>query len=183
MSTTFDVAVMYVLRNEGGMASLKNDRGSITNFGISHAFLKTLTQEKLRSYGIFGDPLSEDTIKQLTIEQAKAIYKGEFWDHALFSAINNSDIGCYLFDMAVNMGISPAVKCIQRAVWAVLKQWQELPDDGVLGDKTISLINRCGFMMKAALRAERGAYYRACVVARPEDKEFLNGWFDRAYNT
>lgn len=45
----FDTAVNYVLRNERGLNESKNDRGGITNFGISLRFLKTVPSENLKN--------------------------------------------------------------------------------------------------------------------------------------
>jgi lysozyme family protein len=176
----FDTAVNFVLRNEGGLNESKHDRGGITNFGISLRFLSTLSSDTLKLYGIYEE-VTDETIKNLTIEQAKLIYKGEFWAHAPFGKILNQEYANYIFDMSVNMGIAPAIKCTQRATWAVLKKWDILPDDGILGDKTLAAIQQCGFMIMPALRAERGAYYRAIISAYPEQIENLHNWYNRTY--
>ena len=178
----FGTAINYVLKQEGGLSERSNDKGGITGFGISLRFIRSLPIDRLRDYHIFEEP-TEQTIKDLTIEQAKKIYYGEFWIHAPFDKIGNQDICNYLFDMAINMGISPAIKCAQRACWAVMQRWELLHDDGILGDKTISTIQQCGYLYKSALRAERANYYRALVIADPSQKEFLNGWFNRTYNS
>lgn len=126
--------------------------------------------------------MNEETIYHLTIEQAKAIYKGEFWNHAPFDKIMSQDYCNYIFDLAVNIGIAPAIKAVQRATWAVLKRWELIKDDGVMGDKTLAALSQCGFMIMPALRAERGAHYRAVVASHPEQAENLRGWYDRTYN-
>ncbi len=179
--SNFDAAVNFVLKNEKGLNENPLDKGGITNFGISQRFLKSIDPDNLKKYGIFSDPHEDQTIRDLTIDQAKAIYRGEFWDHAPFNKILNQEHCNYIFDMAVNIGIAPAIKCVQRACWAVLKKWELLPDDGILGDKTLSAIVQCGFFIMPPMRAERSAYYLAIIHNNPEQKEFLNGWYDRAY--
>lgn len=179
----FEPAVEYVLNNEGGFIDNQNDWGGITNFGISLRFLKNIPFDLRKKYFIFDPEITGDTIKNLTHDQAKAIYKGEFWDHAPFESIMRQVHANYIFDMAVNMGISPAIKCVQRACWSVLKRWELLPDDGILGQQTLSMINQSGIFLLPPIRAERGNYYLRLVEKQPENKEFLNGWYNRTYNT
>lgn len=179
----FEPAIAFVLQNEGGLSENPHDPGGITNFGISLRFLQHLSQERLRTYQIFDFPVDQETIRHLTLEQAKAVYKGEFWDQVPLEKIINQIHCNYIFDMCVNMGIAPAIKCVQRALWAVVKEWQKIPDDGILGNQTLSLIKQCGFLIMPALRAERGSYYRFLTYEHPQEKEFLHGWYNRTYHT
>lgn len=177
----FEGAVNYVLRNEGGFNKTADDAGGTTNYGISLRFLREIPPERLKKYAIYED-VSDTTIETLTMEQAKLIYQGEFWYHAPFDKIVNQAHCNYIFDMAVNMGIGHAIKCVQRACWAVMKRWDLLPDDGVMGAKTLSAIQQSGFLIMPALRAERAAYYRAIIEQTPSQKKFLSGWLNRTYN-
>jgi lysozyme family protein len=179
----FDPAIAFVLENEGGLEENAKDPGGITNFGISLRFLRTIPQETLKTYQIFDFPVDSDTIRRLTLPQVKAIYKGEFWDRAPFERILNQIHCNYIFDMAVNLGIAPAIKCVQRALWAVLHDWEKIPEDGILGDQTLTLIKQCGFLIMPAIRAERGSYYRMIANQNPQEKEFLNDWYNRTYHT
>lgn len=178
--SSFELAVALVLKNEGGLSENPNDPGGITNWGISFRFLKTLPNDRLKAYAIFEE-VTEDTIRFLTIDQAKKIYKGEFWDQAPFEKIRCQDHANYIFDMAVNMGIAPAIKCLQRACWAITKRWRELKDDGILGDKTIKTLELCWFQIMPPLRTERAAYYRAVINHNPKQKDELPGWYDRTF--
>lgn len=178
----FDPAIALVLENEGGLEDNKADAGDITNFGISLRFLRSIPIETLKAYGIFvTDAIGADDIRHLTLDQAKALYRGEFWYHAPFCRISNQIVCNYLFDMAVNMGIAPAIKCAQRATWAILKDWEKLPDDGILGSASLDAINSCGPLLLTPLRAERGDFYRNLVEREPHNREFLRGWYDRTY--
>lgn len=181
----FECAVNFVLRNEGGLNEkiAGKDPGGLTNYGISLRFLKSVEKENLKKYGIFDEEINEDTIRHLTVDQAKKIYRGEFWQHAPFDKIINQEHGNYIFDMVVNMGINPAIKCVQHAIWAVLKKWEMLEDDGIFGDKTITLLNQCGFLIMPALRAERACYYRALASQSEFNKELLHGRYNRTYRT
>lgn len=178
----FEPAVEYVLSEEGGLVENPNDLGGITNHGISLRFLKSVEREHLKRAFIF-DEVTEETIRRLDIGQAKSLYHSEFWERAPFDQIVHQMHCNYIFDMAVNLGISPAIKCVQRACWAVMKKWELLPDDGILGENTLSSLRYCGFLIMPALRAERANHYRNIVNNHPEQKEFLRGWYDRTYGT
>ncbi len=175
----FDIAVTYVIENEGNLEEDANDPGGITKYGISLRFLKAITDPK--KYGFSTDSINSDTIKELTIPQAKSLYKGEFWDHAPFERINNQSNCNFIFDMAVNMGISPAIKCAQRACWAVLRQRNVVVDDGILGNQTLSLLNQCSAYLLPAMRSERAGEYRMIVEKNPNEKEYLDDWLTRSY--
>lgn len=176
----FEEVMRFILKNEGFLNTNPKDRGSITKYGISLRFLKSIPLENLKNYDITHR--DEDQIRSLTLAQAYAIYHGEFWSQAPFNKIKNLEHCKYIFDMAINLGIAPAIKCVQRACWAVMRKWEELKDDGILGDKTLIAIDLCGHLIMPALRAERGNYYRNIVKAHPEQQEFLDGWYNRTYH-
>lgn len=178
----FDRIIDYVIRWEGEeVADNLHDVGKITKYGISFRFLKNIEPERLKQYGIF-EYVTEDTIRYLTKEQAKAIYKGEFWQAAPFEHIRNEDHCRYIFSMAINIGIAPAIKCVQRASWAVMKR-RDLEDDGILGNDTLSMIERCGFLMMPALRSECAGHYRLIAQKDLSQNDFINGWLRRAYES
>lgn len=111
---TFDEAFDRVIGHEGGLVNNPADPGGLTNWGISQ-----------RSYpGV--------DIKGLTKEDAKAIYRRDYWDRAKASQYDGA-IGFQLFDAAVNSGVSAAIKMLQRAVG--------VPDDGVIGPQSLNAIN------------------------------------------
>jgi len=176
-----DKAIDVVIGNEGGLVENVNDSGGITKYGISLRFLKSLIDVK--KYGIYTDPVTADDIRNLTLDQARAIYKGEFWDHMSLDKLATQKIANYIFDMAVNIGIAPAIKIAQRACWAVMQQYNCIIDDGVMGDKTIAMINKCDFNLLYAMRSERAGYYHLIVNEHKQDAAFIDGWNRRAYET
>lgn len=175
---SFDMAVDYVLKNEVGLENNPHDPGGITKYGISLRFLKYISPERLKSYGIHI--ADEHAIINLTLDQAKELYKGEFWNNANFFDIVNQDCCNYIFDMAVNMGINPAIKCAQRGCWSVMKKRNIIEDDGILGKETIKMINQCGRLLLLPMISERAGYYRL-ISEKNNSQEFLNGWLNRAY--
>ena len=180
----FETAIVPLLTNEGGFVDNPNDAGGATNFGISLRLLREIPADRLRRYGIFDDPqtLNITTIRELTIDQAKLIYKGEFWDQAPFVDIRNPYLCNYIFDMAVLHGLSTAFRLVQRALWASKMKYMTLLDDGIMGSKTLRAINEAEpICLQKILMAERAGYMRLLVNDRPQEKEFLNGWLKRCY--
>lgn len=166
---TFDDAINYVLKWEGGESNDSQDRGGTTKFGISLALFKLINPTAMPS-----------DIHDMTLDEAKAIYKKVYWNAAPFSQINNSAVCYYIFDFAVTSGLPNSVRCTQRAIHAVSKA-TDLKDDGIMGAVTMDQINHCGFMILPALRAERANFYREIVQHDPSQIKFLTGWLNRAY--
>jgi len=172
----FDMAVEFVLQNEGGLVENENDAGGITNFGISLRFLRSLDDAKLKKYGIFIPPDAE-SVKELSREQARTIYFGEFWEKSGIIGLREQNVANYLFDMMVNMGTGQAVKILQRATWALTCNVGCIKDDGIMGEMTLSLANAfASGEVIPVLMAIRAEFYRS--LDRPA---FLNGWLKRTY--
>lgn len=84
----FEIAVELVLNHEGGYTpGLPDDPGGETNFGISKRAFPDLD------------------IKNLTEQQAKDIYKQQYWS---FDEITDQSVANCLLDCAVNQGLSLA---------------------------------------------------------------------------
>lgn len=114
---SFERALAFTLPYEGGLINDPNDPGGLTNFGISQ-----------RSYPSLD-------IKNLTIEDAKAIYERDFWKAACCDQLPEN-IGIAVFDTAVNQGVGVAVRLLQLAVGVDV--------DGNVGPKTIGAAFRAG---------------------------------------
>jgi lysozyme family protein len=100
---------------EGGYVNHTNDPGGETKFGISKKSYPNLD------------------IQNLTLDQAKEIYKRDFWDK-VYGDYLPYKVGLLAFDAAVNHGVRAAIKILQKALG--------IPDDGIFGDDTYTeLIN------------------------------------------
>jgi lysozyme family protein len=124
---TFDDAFDKLIANEGGYQDNPNDRGNWTSGVIGVGELKGT------KFGISAMSYSSLDIENLTLAQAKEIYKRDFWDR--FSALKLADgIQFMLFDAAVNHGPGNAVRMLQRAVLVI--------DDGHIGPVTIIAVGK-----------------------------------------
>lgn len=95
MNITFDIAFDRLVGHEGGYVNDPADPGGETNWGISK-----------RSYPSLD-------IRNLTREGAQSIYLQDFW--VVVEGIPDSVL-FQVFDAAVNHGIEPAIRMLQRAV-------------------------------------------------------------------
>ena len=109
----FDSAFEALIGHEGGYVDHPNDPGGETKFGISK-----------RSY-------PDVNIAGLTLDEAKAIYRRDYWDRAKADEMP-SELRSLIFDGAVNAGVAQSIKWLQRAAGA--------REDGVLGPITMSAI-------------------------------------------
>ena len=107
MSLTFDTAFDRLLGHEGGYSNNPKDPGGETNWGICK-----------RSYPHLD-------IKSLTRDQAKEIYRADFWNQI---GDAHPAVRFQAFDFAVNSGIQTAIRKLQRAIGVA--------DDGHFGPRS-----------------------------------------------
>lgn len=149
----FDEAIGAVLEHEGGYSCDPRDRGAETNYGISK-----------RQY-------PDLAIKNLTIEDAKRIYRRDYWQ---YNSIEDQPIATKVFDLAVHMGH----ELLQVALNGLGKN---VAVDGVFGPDTLAATNHANPQkLLLELRAQAAAKYARIVLADPSQQAFLLGWMRRA---
>lgn len=112
---TFEIAIERVLSHEGGYVFDKRDPGGETKWGISK-----------RSYPMLD-------IAALTREDAKAIYRRDFWEPVCKST-DDKALQFQLLDAAVNHGAGNATRFLQRAIG--------VSDDGSFGEHSRAALAR-----------------------------------------
>jgi lysozyme family protein len=145
-----DRAFPIIIDLEGGLVNNRADPGGLTKFGISK-----------RSY-------PNVDIANLTPDQAKAIYQRDWWAPLRCDYLP-WPINALLFESAINLGQSEAVKALQASAGVAA--------DGVLGVGTISAISH-GKIQDLVPRylAKLGVHYAS--LGKPE---FLEGWLFREF--
>ncbi|HOW47364.1 MAG TPA: glycosyl hydrolase 108 family protein [Rubrivivax sp.] len=146
---TFDEAFEALIGHEGGYVNDPRDPGGETKYGISR-----------RAYP------GED-IAHLTLERAKQIYLRDYWAPAGCDAVPDA-LRMDLFDMAVNSGVKPAIRCLQSACGET--------QDGVLGPRTIQAASS---MPPARLLARFNGRRLAMLTDLPTWPAFGKGWARR----
>lgn len=152
-SDSFNNAIKVILRHEGGYVNHPTDPGGETNFGISK-----------RAY-------PKVDIKNLTVETATMIYNRDYWGKILGDSLP-AKADLIVFDMAVNMGVSRAIKLLQEACGATV--------DGLLGVKTLERANSLpNDALCSKLTQIRINYY----AGLPTFNTFGKGWVRRSIET
>lgn len=106
MPDNFDIYFNRVIGFEDGYVNDPNDPGGETKWGISKRAYPNLI------------------IKDLTRDDAKGIYKRDFWD-VLPNDILSESVKYQLLDFAINSGITTTIRYLQRAIGVA--------DDGFFG--------------------------------------------------
>ena len=158
----FKRAVEVVLRHEGGYVNDPHDPGGETKYGISK-----------RSYPNLD-------IRNLTREQAIAIYRRDWWDRYGYGQIADQNVATKIFDMAVNMGPQTAHRILQQAlIWI----GHRVTLDGIIGPETIGATNAANpKRLLEALRCLSAMHYYQIVRHNRAMERFLVGWLSRAYS-
>lgn len=152
----FEKAFEKTVAKEGGYSNDPVDLGGETRFGISK-----------RAY-------PDLDIRNLTMADAKAIYRRDFWNLIKGDALSGQAVAEAIFDIAVNLGVSKACVIAQNAAGI-------FPQDGILGATSIAAINKIPsetFLAFFALRVI--ARYVDICTRLPDQKRFLLGWVRRA---
>lgn len=122
----FNDAFTAVVGVEGGYTTDPRDPGNWTG-GACNAGTCNGTK-----YGISAASYPNVDIANLTLAQAQAIYKRDFWDRLQGDALD-PDLAFQAFDAAVNCGAATAAKWLQRAA-------RVNPVDGVIGPVSLAAI-------------------------------------------
>lgn len=145
----FETAFEVVVGHEGGYCNDANDPGGETKFGISRRAYPTLD------------------IAALTLEDARAIYRRDYWNRVQADALP-PPLALLVFDAAVNNGVGAAIRWLQMAA--------KVRVDGVLGPATLAA---CNAARGASLCAEFQAQRLTFMASLPTWKSFGLGWARR----
>lgn len=171
----FSIAVKVILRHEGKFSDNKHDLGGATMYGISLRLLKTAGID----IDLDGDINIHD-ILAINKEEAISLYKTLWWNQYHYNEIDSLPVATKIFDLAINMGASEAHKIVQRAA---NKLGYELVVDGILGSKTLIIINILSKLHQTefinAINKEAKEFYYLLVEKNPELGIFLKGWLHR----
>jgi lysozyme family protein len=156
--TTFDYCIELVLGHEGGYVNDPDDPGGETNWGISKKAYKNLD------------------IANLSKNDAKAIYKKDYWDKYKVGKLP-PNLRYLYFDMCINMGSRNAGRVLQRAANAKNPASAKIKVDGMIGPNTIKAVKK---VEQGRLRSERVLYYARIVIKKPVQYKYWYGWFKRS---
>ena len=151
-----------IIEHEGGFVNDPFDSGGATKFGITRA---TLSASR-------GYECSAIHVEQLTLKEAKEIYKREYYAN-IRAYMLPAFIQYSVVDFGVNAGPKTAILILQRVLCALGKKVQI---DAYIGGETASACDRVNqATLVEAYCAERISYYLSLGQTR-----FINGWVNRA---
>lgn len=172
---SFEKCIESVLAHEGGYVNDPRDSGGETNWGVTVAVA--------RAFGYTG------LMRDMTREQAKAIYKARFWDTMLLDDVARLSpaIAAELFDTGVNQGVGRAGEYLQRALNVLNNggtMYRDIAVDGRVGRITVACLaeylarrgQRGESVMLRALNGLQAAFYITLAEQRAKDEAFVFGW-------
>ena len=122
-------------------------------------------------FGIAKNSHPRVNIKTLTMDEAMQIYYDEFWIAPSCDKMAYP-LSVVHFDACVNHGKSGGTKLVQRAL--------SLADDGVIGPKTLSLINIADpYDVAKKQLTQRELYFKNIASRKLSNQKFLKGWLAR----
>ncbi len=119
MKENFEVSLALLLDDEGGFSNHPMDPGGMTNLGVTKRAWEAWKKR----------PVTEEEMQELTPEKVAPFYKEMYWDLARCDDLPDGVDYC-VFDLAVNSGVSRAVKTLQECLGVVA--------DGKIGPKTLA---------------------------------------------
>ncbi|MCO7058253.1 glycoside hydrolase family 108 protein [Pseudomonas juntendi] len=160
-AVAFPVAFERVVGHEGKYQDNRKDRGNWTTGVVGQGELKGT------KYGISAMAYPDLDIKNLTLEQAKAIYRRDFWDRAQMGQLPAAVV-FQLFDMGINHGFGNTIRMLQRAAGVL--------DDGRVGPISLAALAK----MELNDLIMRLAAQRLRFIAQISTfDEFGRGWVNR----
>jgi len=114
----FDICFQMVIKHEGGFVDHPSDPGGMTNLGVT----KAAWEEYI------GREVTEQEMRDLTVETVKPFYRKNYWDRVRGDDLPPG-VDYAVFDFAVNSGVSRASRMLQECVGAT--------KDGSIGPKTV----------------------------------------------
>ena len=160
--TAFEDALKLTLGFEGGVSNHKEDRGGLTNFGVTqNAYdrFRRLTGQYLRS------------VVDISDLEVMTIYRVEYWQASHCDDMP-ARIAMCVFDAAVNHGPGRAIRLLQEAL--------NVPADGVFGPRTKDALERSdeADTIRRFLDA-RQDFYADIIERDPTQIKFAKGWTNR----
>lgn len=149
MNEDWEKAIEFVLQQEGGYGIDPKDPGGETNFGISRKSYPTLD------------------IKNLTIDEAKSIYKTDFWNACSCDQLPWG-FSIAVFDMAVNQGTKKAMRLLQIIL--------DVDVDGIIGEKTIAAAHKANPRLVKKYLAMRLVEYAHLMTINPALSVYGVNW-------
>ena len=180
---TFHDAHQFTAKWEGTLSDHPADRGGITAYGASIAFVQGIAatasgKNFLQTIGV-DLPITRAVIRQLQPGQVATMFRHEFWDALRLDGLPFRQ-AVLLYDAAVNSGPTQAVKLSQRGYNRCVIHGVKLAVDGILGSLTRKALQTDTDKVVREIIQARRNFYESIVESKPDQRVFLKGWLNRA---
>lgn len=158
-SEAFNNSLKQVLKWEGGLSDHPQDKGGLTNMGITIGRWAEWT-------GQHDDSLARGQLKRVFEDEVKRIYFHSYWSKVWCDQLPEN-LAMMHFDCAVNQGPNRARKFLQKALGVKV--------DGAIGPLTLAAARRSGATAVKKYAKVREKHYRSLR----DFKTFGRGWINR----
>ena len=157
-----DAVLNKIIGVEGGVSDHPNDRGGLTNFGLTKPFLQTVT---CRDW-------SDEDVRSMTRQRAEGVYKLWLKMRRLDQLPDDYLLAWVVIDFAIIAGERRAIRALQK--------FMGLYTDGIAGTETQGAWHRLNAEERtqaaAFVVAERTLHHFNDLAANPDQLVFARGW-------
>ena len=154
----------FVKKWEGGFVNDPNDLGGATMKGVTLNTYKAFCRRK-------GYPVpTVERLKAIPNAHWEEIFKTMYWDKWQADNIRSQRVANALVDWLWHSG-AYGIKLPQTLLGTV--------SDGVVGSKTLALVNAAGEGFFDVVMEERLRFLERIVKSRPQNAKFMRGWLNR----
>ncbi len=155
----FLFALERVLGEEGGVSNHRNDRGGLTNYGVTQG-----------TYNAWRDKhhLRRQPVTEIRPGEVRAVYRQDYWQ-AAYCDRYSLKIAAVVFDCAVNCGPGTARRHLNQAKESLNLDTDDLRDPSAAVEKLVGL----------ELIRLRQAHHDRIVERDQSQKVFQRGWNNR----
>jgi lysozyme family protein len=137
------------LKIEGGYANDPVDNGGETWKGIARKFhsswlgWRIIDKVKKENPGATANQLNRLLMPEKDLERLElAFYKVEFWDMIKGDQINDQATASMIYDNAINIGITPAIRMAQQVAFGVENEAQAKALEVTFGRMDTTTLNK-----------------------------------------
>ena len=186
----FEKAFKNTMGHEGGYSADPDDRGGETYRGISRRYHPSWPGwdivDNYKDEPGFPSNMKSDSELGHYVE---FFYKEHYWDRFLGDFITSQVVAEEMFDTAVNMGVSRAVKFLQTGLNVLNrneKNYRNLVVDGKIGKNTLNALKRLlsvsskeeAYLYKV-INILQGGHYISFMTKSEKQEKFARGWLNR----
>ena len=132
-------------------------------------------------YGISQKQYPDLDIDNLTEDQAMAILEEDYWQKYHLEQIENQALANQIFFLIINVGPQYAIQIVQIAANVCGRGLMRLAIDGVMGSKTIQIVNSLADgWLSNRIRLEAISYYLQLTDHDKTQIRYFRGWVRRA---